>query len=83
MKSFVMLLTYLRILLGPVIFILSVFFEMYLSALVIFIFCSITDYFDGFLARKFNQESSLGKLLDPIAESTSDLINLGNINNYK
>ena len=68
MKSFVMLLTYLRILLGPVIFILSVFFEMYLSALVIFIFCSITDYFDGFLARKFNQESSLGKLLDPIAD---------------
>ena len=68
MKNFIMLLTYLRIFFGPLIFIMSVFFEMYLVSLIIFVICSFSDFLDGYLARKFNQESSLGKLLDPIAD---------------
>ena len=36
--------------------------------LIIFIFCSITDFLDGFIARKYNQTSELGKMLDPIAD---------------
>jgi CDP-diacylglycerol--glycerol-3-phosphate 3-phosphatidyltransferase len=34
----------------------------------LFIISSISDYFDGYLARVLNQSSKLGTLLDPIAD---------------
>ena len=34
----------------------------------LFIISSISDYFDGYLARALNQSSKLGTLLDPIAD---------------
>lgn len=37
-------------------------------AFVIFVTASITDYFDGYLARLWQQQSALGKMLDPIAD---------------
>ena len=37
-------------------------------ALVVFVTASITDFLDGLIARRFNQESLLGKALDPIAD---------------
>jgi cardiolipin synthase len=39
-----------------------------LFALVTLVASSITDYLDGYLARKFNQVSRLGQLLDPAAD---------------
>jgi len=38
------------------------------SALAIFIVASITDFFDGYLARIWQQTSTIGRMLDPIAD---------------
>lgn len=37
-------------------------------ALILFVGAAITDYFDGYLARKWNQQSAFGTMLDPIAD---------------
>ena len=39
-----------------------------LLALAIFIAAAITDFFDGYLARSWGQQSRLGQMLDPIAD---------------
>jgi CDP-diacylglycerol---glycerol-3-phosphate 3-phosphatidyltransferase len=39
-----------------------------LIAAFLFLCATITDYLDGYLARKLNMESDLGKLLDPLAD---------------
>lgn len=38
------------------------------AALILFVGAAITDYFDGYLARKWNQQSAFGTMLDPIAD---------------
>lgn len=37
-------------------------------ALGIYILAAVTDFFDGYLARKWQQQSALGRMLDPIAD---------------
>lgn len=37
-------------------------------ALAVFIIASVTDFFDGWLARAWQQQSALGRMLDPIAD---------------
>jgi len=37
-------------------------------ALAIFVLAAITDFFDGYLARAWDQQSALGRMLDPIAD---------------
>jgi CDP-diacylglycerol--glycerol-3-phosphate 3-phosphatidyltransferase len=68
MKTFVLGLTLFRIVSGPVLFLLVIFFEANFLAFSIFIIASITDYLDGKLAREYKVESSLGATLDPIAD---------------
>ena len=38
------------------------------TALGLFILAAITDFFDGYLARAWEQQSALGRMLDPIAD---------------
>jgi CDP-diacylglycerol--glycerol-3-phosphate 3-phosphatidyltransferase/cardiolipin synthase len=43
-------------------------FEQNLTATVIFVFAAVTDWLDGFLARRMKQESAFGQFLDPVAD---------------
>jgi cardiolipin synthase len=38
------------------------------TALVLFVIAAITDWLDGYLARRWNQGSAFGRMLDPIAD---------------
>ena len=62
--------TVLRIILSFVCiwFIVQDTFVSTLVAFSVFIIASLTDYFDGFIARKLSLVSDLGKILDPIAD---------------
>jgi CDP-diacylglycerol--glycerol-3-phosphate 3-phosphatidyltransferase len=68
MNYFIQFLTYFRILIAPIIFILITLYDSYGWALFLFFLASISDYWDGFLARRFNLESVIGAVLDPIAD---------------
>lgn len=64
------ILTISRIAVIPFIFI-SIYIPSYAWAMIagtLFVLASITDYLDGYLARAWNETSSFGRLLDPIAD---------------
>ena len=61
------LLSLLRIILTPL-FIIFLFSDDRLLALIIFAVAAITDAYDGHLARKYNQITPQGKFLDPLAD---------------
>ena len=68
MVKFIAFLTISRIVFAPLIFILIVYFQSYGLALLLFLASSLTDYLDGYFARKFNATSILGEILDPISD---------------
>ena len=61
------LLTIFRMVLIPV-FVSLLFYQRFVLALAVFILAGITDGLDGLLARRFDQKSQLGTILDPIAD---------------
>lgn len=69
------LLTWLRVALIPLV--VGVFylpqgwlspFNQGVASTVVFIVAAVTDWFDGFLARRWNQTSAFGAFLDPVAD---------------
>ncbi len=77
-RTFPNFLTLLRVFLIPfiVFFIVNGFYS---TALFLFLLAAITDFLDGYLARRFKSITSLGMLLDPVADkllTSSTLISL-------
>jgi CDP-diacylglycerol--glycerol-3-phosphate 3-phosphatidyltransferase len=67
-STFINILTLSRIFLAALIFILLMSPDGYFLALALFFLAGITDYFDGYFARKYHATSQLGEILDPIAD---------------
>jgi cardiolipin synthase (CMP-forming) len=61
------LLTVIRMILIPV-FVIFLYYQRFGLALALFVFAGLTDGLDGLIARRFDQKSQLGTILDPIAD---------------
>ena len=71
------ILTVLRLLAAPGVAVMFLYFNRPWAdwaALTLFVGAAITDWFDGYLARLWKQESRIGALLDPIADKAMVLI---------
>ena len=67
MTNFINFITIARIFLAPIILVFLIFGN-YLVCVLLFLLAGLTDYFDGYFARKYNAASELGEILDPIAD---------------
>lgn len=70
-------LTFLRLLAAPGVAVMFLYFHRPWAdwfALTLFVGAAITDWFDGYLARLWKQESKFGAMLDPIADKAMVLI---------
>jgi cardiolipin synthase (CMP-forming) len=59
--------TLLRIMLVPI-FMITIIQEVRFLPLIIFFVCMVSDGLDGFVARHYNQKTTLGTFLDPAAD---------------
>ena len=66
------ILTIIRFILIPFIY-MSVLSRHYLTALIIFTISAITDILDGYIARKYNYITDIGKLIDPLADKLTQI----------
>ncbi len=73
------ILTTLRLLAAPGVAIMFLYFARPLAdwlALLLFMGAAVTDWFDGYLARAWKQETKVGAMLDPIADKAMVLVAL-------
>lgn len=79
------ILTVLRLLAAPGVVLMFLYFTRPWAdwfALLLFVGAAITDFFDGYLARLWKQESKFGAMLDPIADKAMVVIALVVIAGY-
>ncbi len=73
------ILTVLRLVAAPGVAVMFLYFTRPYAdwfALILFLSAAITDWFDGYLARAWKQETKLGAMLDPIADKAMVVIAL-------
>ncbi|MBC7142128.1 MAG: CDP-diacylglycerol--glycerol-3-phosphate 3-phosphatidyltransferase [Rhodobacteraceae bacterium] len=79
------ILTVLRLLAAPGVAVMFLYFHRPWAdwfALALFVSAAVTDYFDGYLARLWKQESKFGAMLDPIADKAMVVIAIMVITGY-
>lgn len=54
--------------LATIVIVFLMYFKMYIPAFVLFLLSAISDYFDGYIARKTKQVTNLGKVLDQMSD---------------
>ena len=67
LKNIPNILTISRLLCCPI-WLLFLYFDLYIYCLLLIFYSGISDFLDGFIARKYNATSIIGKALDPIAD---------------
>lgn len=78
-------LTVLRLIAAPGVAVMFLYFNRPWAdwfALALFILAAVTDFFDGYLARLWKQESRIGAMLDPIADKAMVVIAIMVITGY-
>ncbi len=73
------ILTIIRLLAAPMVAVMFLYFTRPYAdwfALILFVTAAVTDWFDGYLARAWKQETKLGTMLDPIADKAMVVIAL-------
>ncbi len=73
------ILTIVRLVAAPMVAVMFLYFTRPYAdwfALVLFVLAAVTDWFDGYLARAWKQETKLGTMLDPIADKAMVVIAL-------
>lgn len=66
------ILTIIRFIIVPFIF-FSVISNHYLISIIIFTISALTDILDGYIARKYNYITDIGKLIDPLADKLTQI----------
>lgn len=70
-------LCFFRILLIPVflyVYFIADFKDRYLVAAFVLVISGISDFLDGFIARKFNMVTDFGKFIDPVADKLTQFV---------
>ncbi len=73
------ILSVMRLVAAPMLAVMFLFFERPYAdwfALALFLVASVTDWFDGYLARLWKQETKMGAMIDPIADKAMVVIAL-------